>query len=326
MPRENLVDKDLIKQIRSRLDGAERILLTSHVRPDGDAVCSVLAMGLALRARGKKVQMVLADGVPSDYHHLQNVKEIARKATPPVDLVITLDSAANDRSGNALNAIDAIDINIDHHVTNTRFAALNYIDPAAVATCAILAELFTDLGLQFTPPIIDALLTGILTDTLGFRTSNMNPKALRIAADLVEKGADLPALYERALLRRSFQALRYWGAGLSKLNREGSMVWTSLTLSDRQTANYPGNDDAELVNNIAIVEGASVVVLFIEQRDNQVKISWRSQGDVDVSQIAAQFGGGGHVPAAGAVLSGSMEEVQQKVLQATRATLQGVPA
>jgi phosphoesterase RecJ-like protein len=167
------VDKNTLKQIRSRLDSAERILITSHVRPDGDAVCSVLAMGLALKERGKQVQMVLADGVPSDYHHLHNVKDIVRKAVPPMDLVITLDSAANDRSGDALNGIDAIDINIDHHVTNTRFAALNYIDPAAVATCAILAELFPDLGLQFTPPIIDALLTGILTDTLGFRTSNI---------------------------------------------------------------------------------------------------------------------------------------------------------
>jgi phosphoesterase RecJ-like protein len=324
--KENQVDKNIVKQIRARLESTERILITSHVRPDGDAICSVLALGLALKERGKNVQMVLTDGVPSDYHHLQNFKEIAKKATSSVDLVITLDAAANDRSGDALNGIETIDINIDHHVTNTRFAALNYIDPASVATCAILAELFPDLGLQFSPAIIDALLTGILTDTLGFRTSNMTPKALRIAADLVEKGADLPRLYERSLLRRSYQALRYWGAGLSKLNREGEMVWTSLTLADRKTANYPGNDDAELVNNIAIVESASVVVLFIEQHDNQVKISWRSQGDVDVSKIAAQFGGGGHVPAAGAVLVGPMEEVQNRVLEATRAALQGVPA
>ena len=320
------MDKDDLKQIRARLDSAERILITSHVRPDGDAVCSVLALGLALKQRGKEVQMVLTDGVPTDYHHLQNVKEIANKATLPVDLVITLDAAANDRSGEALQGSASVDINIDHHVTNTRFAALNYVDPAAVATCAILAELFPSLGLTFTPAIIDALLTGILTDTLGFRTSNMTPKALRIAAGLVEKGADLPTLYERSLLRRSFQALRYWGAGLSKLNREGELVWTSLSLADRKSADYPGNDDAELVNNIAIVEGASVVVLFIEQQDNQVKISWRSQGDVDVSQIAAQFGGGGHVAAAGAVLIGNLDEVQSRVLQATRASLQGVPA
>lgn len=320
------MDKNVLKQIRARLDAAERILITSHVRPDGDAVCSVLAFGLALKERGKQVQMVLSDGVPSDYHHLQRVKEISNKATTPVDLVITLDAAADDRSGEALQGLDGIDINIDHHVTNTRFAALNYVDPASVATCAILVELFPKLGLLFSPAILDALLTGILTDTLGFRTSNMNPKALRIAADLVEKGADLPRLYERALLRRSFQALRYWGAGLSKLQREGDLVWTSLSLADRKSADYASNDDAELVNNIAIVEGALVVVLFIEQHDNHVKISWRSQRDVDVSQIATQFGGGGHVAAAGAVLVGSLEEVQQKVLQATRVTLQGVPA
>ena len=315
-----------MKQIRARLDSGERILITSHVRPDGDAVCSVLALGLALKELGKQVQMVLADGVPSDYHHLQYVDQIASRAIPPVDLVVTLDAAADDRSGDALRGFDGIDINIDHHITNTRFAALNFVDPAAVATCAILAELFPELGLQFTPAILDALLTGILTDTLGFRTSNMNPKALRIAADMVEKGADLPALYERALLRRSFTALRYWGAGLSKLQREGDLVWTSLSLADRKAADYPSNDDAELINNIAIVEGASVVLLFIEQHDNQVKISWRSQGAVDVSQIAAQFGGGGHVAAAGAVLAGSLDEVEQRVLQATRATLQGVPA
>lgn len=315
-----------MKQIRARLDSGERILITSHVRPDGDAVCSVLALGLALKELGKQVQMVLADGVPSDYHHLQHVEQIASRAIPPVDLVVTLDAAADDRSGDALRGFDGIDINIDHHITNTRFAALNFVDPAAVATCAILAELFPELGLQFTPAILDALLTGILTDTLGFRTSNMNPKALRIAADMVEKGADLPALYERALLRRSFTALRYWGAGLSKLQREGDLVWTSLSLADRKAADYPSNDDAELINNIAIVEGASVVLLFIEQHDNQVKISWRSQGAVDVSQIAAQFGGGGHVAAAGAVLAGSLDEVEQRVLQATRATLQGVPA
>ncbi|HLD94927.1 MAG TPA: DHH family phosphoesterase [Anaerolineales bacterium] len=320
------MDRKVVKQIRARLDSGERILITSHVRPDGDAVCSVLALGLALKELGKQVQMVLADGVPSDYHHLQHVEQIASRAIPPVDLVVTLDAAADDRSGDALRGFDGIDINIDHHITNTRFAALNFVDPAAVATCAILAELFPELGLQFTPAILDALLTGILTDTLGFRTSNMNPKALRIAADMVEKGADLPALYERALLRRSFTALRYWGAGLSKLQREGDLVWTSLSLADRKAADYPSNDDAELINNIAIVEGASVVLLFIEQHDNQVKISWRSQGAVDVSQIAAQFGGGGHVAAAGAVLAGSLDEVEQRVLQATRATLQGVPA
>lgn len=320
------MDKDLLKQARQRLDGAQRILIVSHVRPDGDAVCSVLALGLALQEKGKHVQMVLADGLPAGYEHLAGVEQIVRQAAPPVDLVVSVDAATPDRMGGALSGFQQPDINIDHHVTNTRFAVLNIIDPASVAACAMLAEAFPELGLSFSSASVDALLTGILTDTIGLHTSNMNAKALRIAADLVEKGADLPSLYERALLRRSFEALRYWGAGLSKLQREGELVWTSLSLAERTAAGYSANDDAELVNNISFVEGAAVVVLFIEQADNQVKISWRSQGDVDVSQIAALFGGGGHLPAAGAVLHGSLAEVQARVLQATQAALQAVPA
>jgi len=320
------VDRNLLQQVRQRLEGAQRILIASHVRPDGDAVCSVLALGLALQEKGKQVQMVLADGVPAGFEHLAGVGQIVRQAVPPVDLVVSVDAAAPDRMGGALSAFPQADINIDHHVTNTRFADMNIIDPTAVAACAMLAEAFPELGLSFSPASVDALLTGVLTDTMGLHTSNMNPKALRIAADLLEKGADLPRLYERALLRRSFEALRYWGAGLYKLQRQGALVWTSLSLAERLETGYPANDDAELVNNVAFVEGATVVVLFIEQVDNQVKISWRSQGDVDVSQIASLFGGGGHVPAAGAVLNGSLAEVQARVLEATRAALQVVPA
>ena len=319
------MDRNLLQQVRQRLEGAQRILIASHVRPDGDAVCSVLGLGLALQAQDKQVQMVLADGVPAGFEHLTGVEQIVRRAASPVDLVVSVDAAAPDRMGGALSGFSQADINIDHHVTNTRFATINIIDPGSVATCAMLAEAFPELGLSFSPAVVDALLTGLLTDTMGLHTSNMNPQALRIAADLVEKGADLPMLYERALLRRSFEALRYWGAGLSKLQREGGLVWTSLSLAERKASGYTANDDAELVNNVAFVAGAVIVVLFIEQVNNEVKISWRSQGDVDVSKIAAQFAGGGHVPAAGAVVQGSLEEVQHRVLQATRAMLQSVP-
>jgi phosphoesterase RecJ-like protein len=320
------VDKNLLQQARQRLESAQHIVIASHVRPDGDAVCSVLALGLALLDQGKQVQMVLADGVPAGFEHLAGVEQIVRQATAPVDLVVSVDAAAADRNGGALSPFPQVDINIDHHVTNTRFATLNIIEPDSVATCAMLAEAFPDLGLAFTPATVDALLTGLLTDTIGLHTSNMNPKALRVAADLVEKGADLPTLYERALLRRTFEALRYWGAGLSKLQREGGLVWTSLSLADRKATGYPANDDAELVNNVAFVAGATITVLFIEQVDKQVKISWRSQGDIDVSKIAAQFAGGGHLAAAGAVINGSLEEVQARVLEATRVALQAVPA
>ncbi len=320
------MDKSLLDQARLRLQDAQSLLVVSHLRPDGDAICSVLGLGLALQAAGKQVQMVLSDGLPEGFDHLPGVEQIARVAQAPADLVIAVDAAAQERTGEALRQHPQVHVNIDHHITNTLFGELNLIDPDSVATCAMLAEHLPALGLDFAPGVSEALLTGILTDTIGFHTSNMNPKALRIAADLVERGADLPELYERALLRRSFEALRYWGAGLSSLQREGGLVWASLTLEDRMAAGYPANDDAELVNNIAFVEGAAVVVLFVEQHDNQVKMSWRSRGVIDVSRIAAEFGGGGHVAAAGANLSGSLAQVQEQVLQATRAALQAVAA
>ncbi|MCL4258879.1 MAG: DHH family phosphoesterase [Anaerolineales bacterium] len=310
-----------IQQIAARLRAAQRVLVTSHVRPDGDAIASVLAMGLALQTQGKQVQMVLADGAPADFKHLYGWADVVRTAQGPVDLVITVDAATQDRCGEALSGYPKVDINIDHHISNNNYGELNLVDPASVATCALLAEHFPALGLDFSPGVIDALLTGILTDTMGFRTSNMTPKALRLSADLVEKGADLPALYERALLRRSFQAMRYWGAGLTSLQQDGGLVWGTLSLADRQAVGYPGNDDAELVNNISMIEGAAITVLFVEQADQQVKISWRSQGGHDVSRIAAQFGGGGHTAAAGAVVNGSLAQAHERVLAATRAAM-----
>ncbi|MEX1071315.1 MAG: DHH family phosphoesterase, partial [Anaerolineales bacterium] len=324
--RQRSMDSELLKQAAQRFADADRILVTSHVRPDGDAVSSVLALGLALKERGKDVQIVLVDGVSADGKHLPGADQVVRRAKPPVDLVVSLDAADRERTGESLREFPTVDINIDHHITNTRFAAINLVDPAAVSTTAMLADYFPAFGLDFSPAVVDAMLNGMLTDTIGFRTSNMNAKALRIAADLVEKGADLSALYERALLRRSFAAMRYWGMGLSKLQRDGDLIWTSLTLADRVTAGYPNNDDAELVNNLSAVEGALITILFVEQADKQVKISWRSQGGRDVSQLAAQFGGGGHEAAAGAVLNGTLEVVQQKVLRSALSYLQAVPA
>lgn len=312
----------MIQEIKARLQAANSVIVASHVRPDGDAIASVLGLGLALQAKGKQVQMVLSDGVPMGFDHLAGHEAVQRTPKAAADLVVAVDAADRERCGEALRGLTQVDINIDHHVTNTRYGAINLIDPSAVATGALLAEHLEAMGLQFSLPVVDALLTGILTDTMGFRTSNMNPKALRIAADLVEKGADLPTLYERALLRRSFAAMRYWGAGLSSLQREGNLAWAQLTLDARQAAGYPSNDDAELVNNMSMIEGIDVTVLFVEQADNQVKISWRSQGKQDVSRIATLFGGGGHEAAAGAAVLGGMAEVQAKVLAATRQALQ----
>jgi phosphoesterase RecJ-like protein len=307
--------------ISQRLKTAQSIVIASHVRPDGDAVGSILGLGLALQQAGKAVQMVLSDGVPAAFRHLPGSSQVVKRASIQYDMCVVVDCSDLERVGCALNGVVRPDLIVDHHITNLDFGVINLVDPGAVATCAILAKHLPGWGFPITPPIASALLTGLVSDTLGFRTSNMTSEALLLAAFLMEGGADLPELYQRALVSHSFTALRYWGQGLSHLQREDRLVWTSLTLADRAVAEYYGNDDADLVNILSTIEEADVAVIFVEQKNARVKISWRSQPGVDVSQVAMQFGGGGHPAASGAEIIGEMEEVEAQVLDATRSLL-----
>jgi len=317
------MDSELNAAIKTRFSTANNILIVSHVRPDGDAIGSLLALGLALQQAGKTVQMVLKDGVPASFHHLAGYEQIHKEPQGDIDLFITVDCADFKRTGKQFENFRKPDINIDHHVTNERFGQLNLIEPKAVATAAILTEHLPEWGLVITPPIAAALATGIVTDTLGFRTPNTTPAALRQVAGLMEIGIDFPDLYNRALVSHTFPAARYWGAGLSSLKTEDGIVYATLTMADRKAAGYGGNDDADLINVISSIEDHAVGMIFVEQHDKHVKISWRAlQPGIDVSKIAKQFDGGGHAAAAGADIAGTLEEIQPRALKATREMLQ----
>lgn len=309
----------LQERIAAELHGAQRILAVAHIRPDGDAVGALLGFGLTLLEAGKKVQMVLADGVPPGLRHLEGTRQVKHRAQGNFDLTVVLDSSDLLRTGSALGN-RAPDLNIDHHVTNMEFARLNLVDPTSVATSAILAEWLPRWGFPIQKDAAAALLTGIITDTIGFRTTNMTPAAMRLAAGLMERGANLPELYRSGLGQKSFEAARYWGAGLERLQREDRLIWTTLFLSDRQAVGYNGNDDADLVNFLTSTDG-DVVVLFNQQKGDRVKVSWRARPSLDISGLAVQFGGGGHPAAAGAEIPGTIDEVQEKVLAVTRAFL-----
>jgi phosphoesterase RecJ-like protein len=304
--------------IQARLEKSRNVLIASHVRPDGDAIGSLLGLGLALLDAGKSVQMVLVDGVPSSFKHLEGSERIVREPTVEYDTFITVDSADFKRLGKAFETFGSPDINIDHHKTNEKFGKINLIEAEEVATAAILARHLSEWGYKITKPIAAALLTGIVTDTLGFRTSNTNPSALRLCAMLMETGVDMTDLYRRALVMKSFPAARYWGAGLSRLEQKDGIVWATLTLNDRKLAGYTGNDDADLINMISAIEGNKICMIFVEQSDNHVKISWRAlEPDIDVSQVAKHFKGGGHAAAAGADIPGGLSEIQPLVLKTT---------
>jgi phosphoesterase RecJ-like protein len=313
---------EIIGAIKSRLDRAQNIVIASHVRQDGDAIGSLLGMGLALKNAGKVVQMVLVDGVPSSFKHLEGSDLIVREPQSGHDTFITVDSADFKRVGKLFEDFGQPDINIDHHKTNEAFGILNLIEPEEVATAAILTHYLPIWGYEITKPIAAALLTGIVTDTLGFRTSNTNPSALRLCAQLMETGVDMSVLYMRSLVKKSFPAARYWGAGLSSLQQKNGVVWSTLTLEDRKRAGYGGNDDADLINLVSAIDGNKVGIIFVEQSDKHVKISWRAlEQGIDVSPVAKHFNGGGHAAAAGADIPGALSEIQPLVLQTTREML-----
>ena len=314
------MNESVHEAIKALLHSAQKILIFSHIRPDGDAIGALIGLGLALQDAGKDVQMVLKDGVPSGFRHLRGSEQIMSAPSGEADLVVVVDVSDLSRIGEGFNVTQP-DIQVDHHITNLNFAKINLVVPDAVATSSILAESIPLWDLTISVPVAEALVTGIITDSIGFRTSNMTPETLRITADLMEKGVNLPELYERALAQRSFEAARYWGKGLNSLQRDGRLIWATLSRADRRSVGYNGNDDADLTNILSSVIQGDIAVLFIEQNDHYVKVSWRSRPGWDVSKIALQFGGGGHPAAAGADINGTMDEVQKQVLEATKKAL-----
>jgi bifunctional oligoribonuclease and PAP phosphatase NrnA len=314
----NLLSDD--KAIRAALRAAEDIVITTHVRPDGDAIGALLGCGLTLQAAGKQVQMVIDGGFPRKYKFLEGSTFIQDKTAQPIGFTIALDCADQNRAGEVFES-RKIDLNIDHHITNPGFGLFNFIGVEYAATCAILADHLPKWGFEILPAAANALLMGIVTDTIGFRTPNVNPGLLRLSAELMEKGADLDLVYKNSLVSQSFSSVALWGAALNRIHQDGRIVWTSITLSDRKANNYNGWDDADLTNFLSTIEESDIAILFNQQKDDKVKVSWRSRGTIDVSKLAQSFHGGGHPPAAGAELDGSLQAVEEVVLKATKELL-----
>jgi phosphoesterase RecJ-like protein len=315
------MDETLLKGAFQEIRSAQRVLVVSHIRPDGDAVGSLIGLGLSLQDLNKEVQMVLSDGIPVIFRHLPGSDQIQKHAAGDFDMTLVVDCSDRTRIGEALLGNPIPDVNLDHHPTNTKFARYNLVDKTAVATAEMLAEYLPKFGFPITSQVAEALLFGMITDTLGFRTNNMTPKAMKIAAKLMEAGGDLPALYQKGLLKRSFEAACYWGVGLSNLARDGRIIWASLSLEDRRSIGYPGRDDADLINFLSTIDETDVVIMFVEQGESLVKVSWRSQPAYDVSQVALYFDGGGHSAAAGASIKGDLKSIQANVIATTKTML-----
>jgi phosphoesterase RecJ-like protein len=298
-------------------------LITTHTRPDGDAIGSLLALTLLLDDLGKAVTPALAEGPPARLKFLPGSDRIGNSLQEDADLLITVDCSDFERTAFIFppESTPTVNINIDHHPTNDRFAEINLVDPTAAATAEIIFDLASENGWNLTPDIATNLLTGIVTDTIGFSTPSTNERTFEIAASLVHLGAPIHHIYDLSLKRKTFASVQYWARGLGQLERQGDLVWATLTLEDRKTAAYPGSDDADLINLLQTIENARITLVFVEQPKGKVKVSWRSEVGINVAAIAENFGGGGHAQAAGAMIEGDVQTVRDTVLAETQALL-----
>lgn len=302
-------------------------LVVTHVQPDGDAVSSLLATGLLLEALGKTGTLAIADRIPGKLAYLAGSGRIrtAREGEPPerlFDRVIAVDCADESRMGAATAwfASGARLLNIDHHPTNDGFGDVPLIRTDASATAEILYELISAMGVPWNKAMAECIYTGILTDTGGFRYSNTTPAALRIASEMMERGADGHGIAERLLERVAPAHIQLLKRALATLSfaAENRISWMTVTRADMAETEAKNEDLEGLVNVPRNIEGVEVGVLFKEVDADKVKVSLRSAGGVDVAAFAKSLGGGGHVRAAGITLHMPLSQAVDTVVGALR--------
>lgn len=318
---------EMLDRAAEVLSGADRLVLACHVGPDGDALGSMLGLGMAARAQGK--QVVASFGtpfvVPETYRFLDIDLLVPPAQVPEAPQVfVSFDAGSADRLGELGEVAKRAGtvVVIDHHVTNEGFGDVDLIDPAAAATAEIVVGLLDRLGWEIDQPIATALLTGLVTDTGRFQYSNTTPATLRAAARMVEAGARPEVIGRHVYEETPFGYLHAAGAVLSRaqLDAERRLVWSVLTKHDLESSGIGHSDTDPLIDVVRTAAESDVALLVKEMDGGRVKGSLRSRGRVDVGSIAADLGGGGHHNAAGFTLEASVEAA----VEAVRARLEPV--
>jgi phosphoesterase RecJ-like protein len=317
------MDPKLRNSIVELIHGARSILLVTHVAPDGDAIGSLLGLAWLLRAQGKEVTLLCEDAVPEVYTWLPGSAEIVRQAGGLHDLVISLDCSDERRMGDQLQeGVTGLPlVNIDHHVTNTCFGTVNWVDPSSVSTTQMILELADSLHWQVPQTVAVCLLCGLVTDTRSFRTYNVDTAAVQAALRLMEAGASLNELTRRVLDRRPLASVRLWGQAIDRLHLEGDILWTEVTTEMRQRWALDEDGDSGLANFLSDVRESKVVVVFTERKNGTIDVGMRSVPGYDVAQVAYRLGGGGHPQAAGCTLEGDFADIRERVLAEVRRAL-----
>ena len=318
-----------------RLNNSRNVLVTTHVSPDGDAIGSLLAMNLALQGKHKQVTLYNESPIPAVYRFLPRVHSVIGKlnSAAPFDTAVVLDCGDLTRVGEAACIIDQIPevINIDHHITNTRFGTCQLIDVQACACAEILYQLFERMRVPFTRELATCIYTGILTDTGSFRFSNTSRTTFQICENMVACGVNPFQVAQHVYGTYSLGRIKLLNLALDsiEISENGKVSLMALTRAMlNETGTQPEDTDG-MINYARRIQDVKIAVLIQEQMNGNdicagqrcpYHVSLRSDGSVDVAAIAAIFGGGGHQSAAGFSIESTLPEIKAQILQMTEST------
>lgn len=311
---------DSIEKITHILKSASNIALFTHSRPDGDALGSTLAFKFALEKLGKKTQVFCDTEVGYKYSLLGLNEHFLSRPSGKFDLYVALDCGDINRLGDLADVFlkEKNTLCIDHHAFHTIFCKYNYVVDCS-STCELIFSLINSLNIELDNNMAKLLYIGLSTDTGNFSHSNTTPNVFRIAATLAEKGIDISSLYDNLYSTSRFQRIRLMGRVLSRIRKyfDGRLCLIYTTKEDLEATETKKDDTEGFIDYAVNVEGAKIGVALCEHSDNVYKVSMRSKGE-NVAEVCAYFGGGGHIQAAGCMVSGFFEDVVEKILSAVK--------
>ena len=323
------IETSIEPTLLTTLTNAHHVLCISHVSPDGDAVGSLLGMGWLLRHLGKTPTLALQDAVPPEHVLLPGAGEILTAQSPDYratvqerafDIVVCLDASSPDRMGNAYNHVvhgEVPLVVIDHHITNTRFGSINWVAPECAATCQMLVYLADALHVPLAGELAECLLTGLVTDTLCFRTSNTTADVLEAGQRLMQGGANLVAITQRTVNRQPFAMIKLWSLILPTIELEDGVIWASTDQQNFDRAGLPMGDIG-LSSYLVTADEAAMSAVFVQKANPAglpaVECSFRAKPNYSVAALALSLGGGGHPAAAGCTILGTLDEVVPHVI------------
>ena len=314
-----------VEEVARAIKTPQRFLVTSHKNPDGDAVASMLAMGHLLTSLGKEVVIYNPDPIPSNYQFLPGAFDVSRQpGDEPFDATVILDCSDLDRLG-PLPPTERLGtvISIDHHRTLKPLGKAYLIDPAASSVGELIDRLCQCMAIDISVELAECMYTSILSDTGSFRYSNTSPATMSACARMLQRGVDPWAVALQVYESQPLSRLRLLALVLPTLEVDSQGRYGSIVITQEMFA-QAGSTEAEIdgfINYPRGIEGVEVAIQFREIGTNLYKVSFRSRGQVNVAEISEQFGGGGHANAAGCNLTGTLEEIRQRIYQAVETSL-----